>query len=210
MSLENWRGFSYKCASGGLITMSAKLIPVVFTVIITSATVLPVSAQGFDIEKTARIKAAQAAMPDIGRAYGMRITVGNHSSAGFEKSLTEGDPNLKHWTWLPISSAEQAYIHKAPGSLASGNAAPHKSRGYMKCNTAPLPMVTYYSKPVEKHASTDVSAKLTASKAPTPVATETRVYRYSDVSGRLNAPPMTAMSEAKDVYGNLVSPSHTH
>lgn len=193
--------------------MSAKLIPVVLTVIVTSATVLPVSAQGFDIEKTARIKAAQAAMPDIGREYGMRITVGSHSNAGFEKSLTEGDPNLKHWTWLPINSAEQAYIHKAPGSLASGNAAPRKSHGYMKCNTAPLPMVTYYNKPVEKRekrTNSDVSARLTVAKAPPPLATETRVYRYSDVSGRLNAPRMTAMSEAKDVYGKLISPSRTH
>lgn len=200
--------------------MSLKLIPALLTVFVASVSASPVLAQGFDIEKTARIKAAQAALPDIGRAYGMRITVGSHTNAGFEKSLTDSDPNLKHWTWLPINSAEQAYIHRAPGSFAppstpshsAANAQPRKSHGYMKCNTAPLPMVTYYSRPVEKHSATssNVSGKLTVAKVPAVVPPETRVYSSSEVSARLNAPRMTAMSEAKDVYGKLVSPSRTH
>jgi hypothetical protein len=40
--------------------------------------------------------------------YGVRETVGTVETRGWERSITQNNPNLSHWTWMPIYSNIQA------------------------------------------------------------------------------------------------------
>lgn len=175
-----------------------------FAAVLTVATVLPASAQGFNPDQVRR------KMPDIGRPYSIRVTTGTSTNAGFEKALTQSDPNLKHWCWVPVSTMNQAYIRVAPGQVDHGKpnvARPKSVYAASKPVAVPLPQVRRFDLQYPRHiassgsrSNSDVRATVSYSRNP---VTETKMYSYSDVSGRLSA-PRTAYNESKDVYGKLV------
>jgi hypothetical protein len=198
--------------------MLLKAHALLFSLFLALLAILPASAQGFNAEEVRRINQAKKNMPNIGRAYSIRVTTGATSNAGFEKSLVGADPNLKHWCWVPVTSMKQAYIHVAPGQTGKG-AQPGQTNYvrpksvYVKPNHVPLPKVDHGSNQVvirtggswPSRSSSDVSATITYNK-PVARTAETRSYAgsYSDVSGRISAPRYTAYNESKDVYGKLL------
>lgn len=193
--------------------------------ILIAATTLPANAQGFNPEEVRQIKNAQANLPNIGRAYGMRITVGATTNDGFEKPLVDSDPNLKHWCWVPVTNFKQAYIHtgERQGSYygpKDNTPAPTKRPRsvYVKPIKEPLPYIDRsWSTPVtvakSSRSSSDVSAKVSYVKPQVARTYEgaQQTYSYGDVSGRLRTPRYnTAFSDAKDCYGKIVSRTQTH
>jgi hypothetical protein len=191
----------------------------VLATLIAVAAVLPASAQGFDKDQ---LKRAKANLPDIGRPYSIRVTTGGvQSNAGFEQALTQSDPNLKHWCWIPVSSMKQAYIHVGAGQAAprAGQVAPSQrpTSVYVKPVKVALPKIDHgqsvaYIGPARSNA--DVSAKVSYEKPQVARTYEgqKRVSTYSDCSGRLTTPRYTAANygDSRDVYGKLISRSTTH
>src|SRR5437868_4107187 len=45
---------------------------------------------------------------------GVRYTTGSVTTSGWEKSLTDGNPNLKRWNWSSITSYTQGCYNKVP------------------------------------------------------------------------------------------------
>jgi hypothetical protein len=45
---------------------------------------------------------------------GVRYTTGSVTTAGWEKSLTDGNPNLKRWNWSSMTSYTQSCYNKVP------------------------------------------------------------------------------------------------
>lgn len=51
----------------------------------------------------------------------VRETLGTVECKGWEKSLTRGNPNLKHWHWNPIYSNVHCYKHVKAGAMPLKN-----------------------------------------------------------------------------------------
>jgi hypothetical protein len=173
--------------------------------VLTVAAVLPASAQGFNPQQVKRNQASS--LPDIGRPYSIRVTVGASTNAGFEKALTETDPNLKHWCWVPVTTANQAYIRVAPGQVDHGRpnvVRPKSVYAASKPVAVPLPRVRNWDLQYPKQiASRSVSRSSTDTRATLSYSRNQETKTYSDLSGRLYA-PRTAYNESKDVFGKIV------
>lgn len=195
------------------------------TALIAAGTVLPASAQGLSSDEMQRLNEMQRRMPNIGRAYGIRITTGASNNAGFEKPLVNSDPNLKHWCWIPVTNYNQAYIRKAPGQTGQSAGSPKRPASvYVRPTKVALPTVDHgepqrvvrISGSDSSRSSSDVSAKLSFKKPPAKIAyeAETKSYgnSYSDVSGRLMPPRYNnaGYSASRDVFGKIVSRTETH
>jgi hypothetical protein len=84
-------------------------------------------------------------LPDIGRPYFMSVTTGIVTNAGFERCLTDRDPSLRHWTWIPVTS----FVHKTIGRGQPGAGMPQRPEHvYVKPNHVPLPIVDHGSQVV--------------------------------------------------------------
>jgi hypothetical protein len=194
--------------------MSFKPCPALLAALVTFAAVLPASAQGFNPEE---VKRMQARMPNIGRPYSIRVTTGAVTNEGFEKDLTNTDPNLRHWCWVPVTTARQAYIHMAPGQVDHGKpnmTRPKSVYAASKPVAVPLPTVRrwdlQYPRQIASrggsHSASDVHGTVSYSKEPArSIAQETKTYSYSDVSARLSAPRYnTAFEASTNVSGKLM------
>jgi hypothetical protein len=53
------------------------------------------------------VKAQSATQPD----RVVRVTIGYHQIAGWEKPLIDGNPNLGHYHWTPQGGYDQGYLH---------------------------------------------------------------------------------------------------
>jgi hypothetical protein len=187
--------------------------PALLAAIIAIAAALPASAQGFN---PSELKRMQAQMPNIGRAYSIRVTTGTVTNDGFEKALTETDPNLKHWCWVPVTTMRQAYIHTAPGQVDHGTARMERPKSVYAAYRpvrAAMPTVNHGDPVMPRQIAWrsgsrgDVNGTVSYAKTPATRAAEgeTKVYSYGDVSGRLRAPRYnTAFGDSKDCYGKLV------
>lgn len=74
-----------------------------------------------------------------GRPYSIRVTTGMHEVSGWERGLERRDPTLRHWTWLPIYSYDQAYI----GANRKHAMPARPQHVYVKPNHVPLPVVSH-------------------------------------------------------------------
>ncbi|HEY9792703.1 MAG TPA: hypothetical protein V6D22_20040 [Candidatus Obscuribacterales bacterium] len=142
-------------------------------------------------------------LPDIGRPYAIRVTTGAHVNAGWEQALTSKDSNLKHWTWVPVTTFDQAYIgmnkqqtlparpshvyvkpthlNEAASNKPQDLPPPLPQAHYVNPIHVPLPGVNHGPIQVAMHkdASTDVSATIQMPKfhsAATPVRAKTITY----------------------------------
>jgi hypothetical protein len=145
-------------------------------------------------------------LPDIGRPYAIRVTTGAHVNAGWEQALTSKDSNLKHWTWVPVTSFDQAYIgmnkqqtlparpdhvyvkpthlNEAASNRPQDLPPPLPQSHYVKPIHVPLPGVQHGPMTVAFHnqASSDVSGKIHVPKfhpATAPVPTHAITYARS-------------------------------
>jgi hypothetical protein len=173
--------------------------------------ITPASAQGFDVNQinnTDRMASKTTVIvdPNATRAWGYRVTSGAHTTSGWEKSLTDGDPNLRHWTWVPITNYDQKYIKVVPGAGLKRQVRPSKQPTgghYIKPTKVALPKRDYSaycnSLIAARRSNSDVSGRVMPSKAVTPT------YAYAE-SGRYSNSNSTGLSlSSQDVYGKLVS-----
>ncbi len=149
---------------------------------------------------------------------GIRYTTGAVTTSGWEKSLTDNNPNLKKWNWSAMTSYTQSCYGKVPAGA------------YLKKSNKPeevalRPAGSIYTKPIQ------VSADAFAKKRPTPgvivvgnsnsnsnvsgriraakpqiaeAAPVAKSYNsYSDVSGRITAPEGQNLA-SRNVYGRLM------
>lgn len=162
--------------------------------------------------------AAAPTQPPRNYVPGVRYTTGAVTTAGWEKTLTDGDPNLRHWNWSAMTSYTQSSYGKVPAGA------------YQKDKR---PAGGVYVKPV--HINPDTYAQKRQPFAPitarTPARTNAGNQTASNVSAtvKFNRPsgqPVEAVaktyggnytntnvggqvvagsgSEARDVYGKLV------
>ncbi|MBY0547156.1 MAG: hypothetical protein K2W95_07670 [Candidatus Obscuribacterales bacterium] len=158
--------------------------------------------------------AATPAQPPRNYVPGVRYTTGAVTTAGWEKTLTDGDPNLRHWNWSAMTSYTQSSYGKvAPGAFQKDK----------------RPSGGVYVKPV--HINPDTFAQKRAPFVPVSARTNAGSQTASNVSGTVRFPrpasqPAEAVaktyggnytntnvggqvvagsgSEARDVYGKLV------
>lgn len=135
---------------------------------------------------------------------GIRYTTGVVTTAGWERNLTDGDPNLKRWNWSAMTSYTQStYNHVAPGAFAKRKDAPEVA--------ALRPAGSIYVKPIQ------VSPEINARRRPTPaVIIVGNNNANANVSGRIRTPqqhqiaalaPQARMYNSYGVNGSLLTPT---
>lgn len=166
-------------------------------------------------------------LPDIGRPYSLRVTTGATSSAGWERSLTSKDSNLRHWTWIPVTSFKQTVI--GVGGPQGANVPPRPKSCYvkpthvplpvvvrqvpempvpsapraMKCREVPLPVVDrgqFNLPPVRRQAVAEVSGKVRLPKSP---------RRYEPSAAPAIASAKTYAMSYGDISGKLRTPTYS-
>lgn len=173
------------------------------------STITPASAQGFDVNQINNSdrmasKTQVIVDPNATRAYGYRVSSGSHTTSGWEKSLTNGDPNLRHWTWMAITNYDQKYIKVVPGAHLQRQMKPMKKPTgghYVKPIKVALPKRDYtaYCNSLTRRSNNDVSGRVMVSKAVTPT------YAYAETGRRYNSNSTGATLSSQDVYGQIVS-----
>lgn len=113
--------------------------------------------------------------PNKPGGYGVSTTTGWRSIGGWEKDITNRDPNLQHWNWAAMREMNKAYVRLRPGQrdqrrpsryvkpVHTSVARPHVAH-YMGGGGAPSE--SRYSRPVSVPLpSRNVAAKLHAPSA---------------------------------------------
>lgn len=60
------------------------------------------------------LRVQQSQLPARQYTPGVRYTTGSVTVSGWEKGLTDGDPNLRHWNWSAVTSYTQTVYGKVP------------------------------------------------------------------------------------------------
>ena len=134
------------------------------------------AASAQDVSEFSRQQASANGAPPAGMLPGIRYTTGAVTTAGWERTLTEGDPNLKRWNWSAMTSYTQTSYNKvAPGAYVK------------KINNGTTPALkpagSIYVKPIQ------VSPELYAKKRVQPgVIVVGNTNNTSSVSGRVRFP----------------------
>ena len=126
---------------------------------------------------------------------GIRYTTGAVTTAGWEKTLTDGDPNLRRWNWSAMTTYTQSCYNKVPpGAFVKKN---------QKDAPALRPTGSIYVKPV--HIAADAYVK---KDKPQPVMVVGTASGNGSVSGqvRLPKPVVASVAPAAKSYNvNYVS-----
>src|SRR5579883_1911885 len=217
-----WISSRYKVMKSGYPDITRVLTFNLFVLFTSAAIQIPASAQGYEMSRgQPQVTVSSGPYPDIGRPYSVRVTTGYHTVSGWENNLVKSDPNLRRWTWVPIGSADQAYIHVAPGQYAKHLPVqpPQRPKScYVKPIHVPLPDINYgRPEPLKaEHIATArsdntnvcLSGKLKLSKQEPNPAGRTRTLSYGngygDITGRLHPSLSSAITENKSVHGKLM------
>jgi hypothetical protein len=133
------------------------------------------------------------------QAQGVRYEVTEQSSSsrivGWERGLTQRDPNLANWHWEPISTSNHRYDIKRiqdPNQPAAAEPVAHYTKtAYVKPIHLALPNVVHTA--ANTTTRSDLSGKLLRNNAETPVTAQARPvatykdYSHSEASGSGNA-----------------------
>ncbi|MBY0359300.1 MAG: hypothetical protein K2W82_14965 [Candidatus Obscuribacterales bacterium] len=151
---------------------------------------------------------AQAKEPN--RAYEVRYTTGAVTNAGWERTLCDGDPNLKRWNWSAMTSYTQSYKRFAPGAFKKDD---RKEPGGVYVKPVHLPPIVndrYRPAPAQivvgNKVTTGLSGRVRTPHDSKVVAhnNETKVLTYGDLYGRISPVTANAVSEKRDVFGKLM------
>ena len=147
---------------------------------------------------------------------GIRYTTGAVTTAGWERGLVDGDPNLRRWNWSAMTSYTQSsYNHVAPGAML-----PKKQVSEMQ----PLRQGSLYVKPIQvspevnarrrvdqgtivvgnRNVNTNCSGRVRAPRPQIAAAPAAKMYNSYAVSGTLSAPPAGSSIASHNVFGRLM------
>lgn len=148
------------------------------------------------------------------------VTTGWHPIQGWEHNIIERDPNLAHWSWMPMQEMGKSYEHFAPGQVSERYKDPRPSR-YIRPRHIPTvvqprrqsPVVQITDRPSKyikpEHVPTGSTAGGGNYIKPQHIATivppETRMDTYI----KLAAPRTTATLASTQTAIRLAAPS-TH
>ncbi len=167
-----------------------------------------------------QLNMAQQAAPPPNMRPGIRYTTGAVTTAGWEKSLTDGDPNLKRWNWSAMTSYTQSCYGKvAPGAYVKkinrpGEQTALKPAGSIYVKPIQVSPETYAKKRVQPgvivvgdtRTGTNLSGKVRIprhnqiAEAPQP---EAKSYNVNYVSGSLRTPQNDSYA-SRQVSGRLM------
>lgn len=149
---------------------------------------------------------------------GIRYTTGAVTTAGWEKGLTDGDPNLRRWNWSAMTSYTQSsYNHVAPGAML-----PKKQVSDLQ----PLRTGSIYVKPIQ--VSPEINARKRVNQGtivvgntnsnancsgrvrmPRPqvaaMPPAAKMYNSYSCNGTLSAPPAGESIASRHVFGRLMN-----
>ncbi len=123
---------------------SSTLLTILLTILVG---VLPASARRTLVNKSAgqgRVEWHKVA-DHSKKGLRCQVTDGYHEISGWEKQVVKRDPNLRHWTWIPMLEANRAYIKVAPGYRPA------------KAGIDEIPVASHYIKPRRLHPGTKVA-----------------------------------------------------
>lgn len=148
---------------------------------------------------------------------GIRYTTGAVTTAGWEKGLVEGDPNLRRWNWSAMTSYTQSsYNHVAPGAML-----PKKQVS----DVQPLRTGSIYVKPIQvspeinarrranqgtivvgnTHSNANCSGRVRMPRPQIAAAPAAKMYNTYAVNGTLSAPPADSSIASRNVFGRLMN-----
>ncbi len=156
--------------------------------------------------------------PPAGMRPGIRYTTGAVTTAGWEKSLTDGDPNLRRWNWSAMTTYTQSCYNKVPaGAFAkkinNNRVDDLKPTGSIYVKPIQISPETYAKKRVQpgvivvgnNNANANVSAKLRLPHnnqiAAATVAAKS--YNVNYLNGSL-IPSDDSYSSSRNVSGRLM------
>lgn len=169
----------------------------------------------------AQAPAAPAAPAQPPRNYvpGVRYTTGAVTVQGWEKTLTDGDPNLKRWNWSAMTSYTQSCYGKVPAGAYAKDKRPsggvyvkpvHINPDTFAQKRQPFVPITART-PVRNNTPNQTASNVNGTvkfakpaQQATPAVAKSYGSNYTtaDVGGQVVA---GSGSEARDVYGKLMS-----
>lgn len=156
--------------------------------------------------------------PASGMRPGIRYTTGAVTTAGWEKSLTDGDPNLRRWNWSAMTTYTQSCYNKVPAGAFAKKATPNriddlKPTGSIYVKPVQISPETYAKKRVQpgvivvgnQNSNANVSAKLRLPHHNTNqlAAVPAKSYNVNYVNGSL-IPSDDAFNSSRNVSGRLM------
>jgi hypothetical protein len=143
---------------------------------------------------------------------GVRYTTGSVTTTGWEKTLTDGNPNLRRWTWAAITTYTQSSYNKVPaGALAKKDSKENRRIYVRPIHVSPETYAKKREQPGvivlgDRNSRADLSGRL---KTPRQIAQEAPAARSYNinygVSGKIKAPRKAETIATRQVYGRLVN-----
>ncbi len=147
---------------------------------------------------------------------GIRYTTGAVTTSGWEKTLTDGDPNLKRWNWSAMTTYTQSCYNKVPaGAFVKKNqkdAPALKPTGSIYVKPVRIAADAYVKKEKPQPVMVVGTGSNTASvsghvRLPKPVvasiAPAAKSYNVNYVSGTLSIPDGESLA-TRQVHGKLI------
>lgn len=148
-----------------------------------------------------------------GLVPGVRYTTGAVTVQGWERSLTQNDPNLARWNWSAMTSYTQSSYGKVPAGHYVNQT--QKPQGGIYKKPVHINPETYAQKRITKPiqiaqrmtSATDLSGQVRFQKPQaqtmTPVVAKSYNIDYTNCSGQLRAG--RGNDSSQNVYGRLIT-----
>lgn len=127
-----------------------RFLAITLAIMLTAAlSVLPAAARRKAVNKSAGQGQVEWHKVADGSKKGLKcqVTDGYHEISGWEEGIIQRDPNLRHWTWVPMLEAERAYIRVAPGYRPA------------RAGIDDIPQASHYVRPARLRPGTKVCRK---------------------------------------------------
>lgn len=147
---------------------------------------------------------------------GIRYTTGSVTYSGWEKSLTDGDPNLKRWNWSAMTTYTQSCYNKVPAGAFLKQNKPEqmkqlKTPGSIYVKPVHVETVVPKTKPqgviwvgTGTNSTGNVSGRVRLPKQNiASVAPVARSYNVNYVSGNMRIPDGEELA-TRSVHGRLL------
>lgn len=160
----------------------------------------------------------QMQAPSQGMRPGIRYTTGAVTTVGWEKSLTDGNPNLKKWNWSAMTTYTQSSYNRVPAGtfakkLNNNNVEALKPTGSIYIKPIQVSPETYAKKRVQpstivvgnNNSNASVSGKVRLPRTNQIAAVAPAAKSYNNyVSGALLPSSEDSFSASRNVTGRLM------
>lgn len=149
---------------------------------------------------------------------GIRYTTGSVTTAGWEKGLTDGDPNLKRWNWSSMTSYTQSCYNRVPAGAFLKKNKPDEVQalrppGSIYTNPIKVNPETYAKKHIQPGVivvgdtsnKSNVSGRVRLPRQVAELAPVAKSYNVNyGVGGTVRLPHETESLASRQVFGRLM------